>query len=97
VKVEELGGARATPALRAILTGLVQRTRDLLEQSAGFSTLIRDRRLAAEVAVIQRLAISLCDRLQTHDPLSERVHHGKMEAALLSLRAAVPALFRRAA
>ncbi len=97
VTVEELGGARATPALRAILTALVERTRGLLDRSAGFSALIRDRRLAAEVAVIQRLAISLCDRLETHDPLSERVHHGKMEAAWLSLRAAVPALLRRAA
>ena len=55
------------------------------------------RRLAAEVAVIQRLAISLCDRLATHDPLSERVHHRKMEVALLSIWAAVPALLRRAA
>jgi len=97
VKVEELGGACATPALRAILSALVERTRGLLDQSAAFSALIRDRRLAAEVAVIQRLAISLCDRLETHDPLSERVHHGKVEAALLSLRAAFPALLRRAA
>ncbi len=97
VKIEELGGARATPALRAILTGLVERVRGLLDRSAGFSALIRDRRLAAEVAVIQRLAISLCDRLETRDPLSERVHHGKVEAALLSLCAAVPALLGRAA
>jgi hydroxysqualene synthase len=97
VKVEELGGACATPVLRAILSALVERTRGLLDQSAGFSALIRDRRLSAEVAVIQRLAISLCDRLETHDPLSERVHHGKMEAALLSLRAVLPALLRRAA
>ena len=97
VRIEELGGARATPALRAILTGLVERVRELLGRSAGFSAQIRDRRLAAEVAVIQRLAISLCDRLEARDPLSERVHHGKVEAALLSLRAAVPALLGRAA
>jgi len=97
VKVEELGGTRATPALRAILTALVERTRELLNQSAGFSAQIRDRRLAAEVAVIQRLAIGLCDRLEKHDPLSERVHHRKLEALLLSLSVAVPALLRRAA
>lgn len=97
LKVEELQGAHATPALRAVITGLVERVRGLLDQSANFSDLIRDRRLGAEVAVIQRLAISLCDRLEVHDPLSERVHHGKLEAALLSLRAAVPALLRRAA
>lgn len=97
VKVEDLGEARATPALRMVITDLVERTRILLGRSAGFSALIRDRRLAAEVAVIQRLATSLCDRLETHDPLSERVHHGKMEAALLSICAAVPTFFRRAA
>lgn len=95
--IKDLGGVRATPALRTILGALVERTRDLLDQSAGFPAVIRDRRLAAEVAVIQRLAISLCDRLATHDPLSERVHHRKMEVALLSIWAAVPALLRRAA
>ena len=97
VNIEELGGARATPALRSILGGLVERTRGLLDRSAGFSASIQDRRLAAEVAIIQRLAISLCDRLAKHDPLSERVHHRKMEVALLSIWAAVPALLRRAA
>jgi squalene synthase HpnC len=97
IDVEDLGAARAPPALRTILGGLVERTRRLLDRSAGFSGMIRDRRLAAEVAVIQRLAISLCDRLETHDPLSERVHHRKIEAAFLSICAAVPTLLRRAA
>lgn len=97
LKVEDLAGARATHALRAIIVALVERTRGLLAQSAGFAAQIRDRRLAAEVAVIQRLAESLCDRLETRDPLSERVHHGKLEAAWLAMGAAVPALLRRAA
>jgi squalene synthase HpnC len=97
VRVEDLGGERASPALRTILSALVERTRGLLNRSADFSALIRDRRLAAEVAVIQRLAISLCDKLETHDPLSERVHHRKMDAALLSICAAVPTLLRRVA
>jgi phytoene/squalene synthetase len=97
VRVEELAGAQATPALRAIITGLVERTRGLLAQSADFAAQIRDRRLAAEVAVIQRLAESLCDRLEARDPLCERVHHGKLEAAWLAMGAAVPTLLRRAA
>jgi squalene synthase HpnC len=95
--IEDLSGAHATPALRDILKSLLERTRGLLEESATFSARIRDRRLAAEVAVIQRLAISLCDRLETHDPLSGRVHHRKIGAALITLRAALPALLRRAA
>lgn len=93
----DLARDRATPALRAIITSLVGRTRILLAQSAAFSAAIRDRRLAAEVAVIQRLAESLCDRLEAHDPLCERVHHRKFEAAWLALAAAVPSLLRRAA
>jgi hydroxysqualene synthase len=97
LRVEDLGGERATPALREIVRTLVRQTRRLLDRSAQFSGLIRDRRLAAEVAVIQRLAVSLCDRLETRDPLSERVHHGKAEAAWLALGAAIPALMRRAA
>lgn len=97
VVVEDIGGTRATPALRAIITGLAGRTRELLGQSAGFAGLIRDRRLAAEVAVIHRLATSLCNRLEARDPLSERVHHTKAEAAFLAIAVAVPTLFRRAA
>lgn len=97
VRVEDLGRERATPELRAILTRLVVRARALLAQSAPFASQIRDRRLATEVAIIQRLAESLCDRLETRDPLSERVHHGKVEALFLAAGAALPQLFRRAA
>lgn len=97
LRVEDLGGVRATAQLRSIIRGLVGRTRELLGQAACFSDQIRDRRLAAEVAIIQRFALSLCDRLESHDPLSERVHHRKIEALFLSLRAALPALVRRAA
>lgn len=95
--VEDLGADRASPALRTIIASLARRTRTLLDQSAGFAALIRDRRLAAEVAAIQRLAASLCDRLETRDPLSERVHHGKMEALFLAAGAAIPTLLRREA
>jgi squalene synthase HpnC len=95
--VEDLGRPQATPELRAIIVALAQRTRGLLVQSAGFSKRIRDRRLAAEVAIIHKLAESLCGRLETRDPLSERVHHGKVEALFLAAGAAIPTLFRRAA
>lgn len=95
--VAELGGSRASEGLRAIIADLARRTRTLLDQSAEFATLIRDRRLAAEVAVIHRLARSLTYRLERRDPLSERVHHGRMETLFLAAGAALPALFRRAA
>jgi squalene synthase HpnC len=96
-RVEDLGADTATPALRAAIVSLVAPTRALLDQSARFSAMIADRRLAAEVAIIHRLAVSLCGRLETRDPLSERVHHRPWEAALLATGAAAGSFFRRAA
>ncbi|MEO7690195.1 MAG: squalene synthase HpnC [Sphingomonas sp.] len=96
-RTEDLGADAATPALREAIVSLVAPTRALLDQSAKFSAMIADRRLAAEVAIIHRLAVSLCGRLENRDPLSERVHHRPWEAALLATGAAAGSLFRRAA
>lgn len=96
-RIEDLAADRATPGLRAAIVSLVGKTRMLLDDSAGFAGMIADRRLAAEVAIIHRLAVSLCGRLETRDPLSERVHHKPWEAAFLATGAAVGSLFRRAA
>ena len=94
-RIEDLGAAYANPALRATIVALAQRTRGLLTEAAPFAAMIRDRRLAAEVAVIHRLAVDLDTRLEHRDPLAERVHHGKIEAGAIALRAALPVLLRR--
>jgi hydroxysqualene synthase len=65
---------------------LARRTQGLLEQSRPFSRQIRDRRLSLEVTVIQTLAEDLARRLVSSDPLSERVHHTRGEAAILLFR-----------
>lgn len=88
-RVEDLGADRASPALRSVIVALAEKTQGLLAQSAAFSGMIRDKRLAVEVAIIQRLAESLTMRLLAHDPLSERVHHGKVEMAGLAAWAAI--------
>jgi squalene synthase HpnC len=93
--IADLGGARATPALLGTIRAMAAQTADLLRTSAPFSRAIRDRRLAAEVAIIQRLAESLTARLMTRDPLSERVHHTTAEAALLAARAVLGQMFAR--
>ena len=82
--IDDLARPAATPALRAAITLAAERARALLRESARFAGRIRDRRLSSEVAVIQRLAESLTHRLIDHDPLAERVHHSKAEAALLA-------------
>lgn len=92
---EDLALTAATPALRDAIVATAARTRVLLEASAPFASAIRDRRLAAEVAIIQRLAESLTVRLLTRDPLSERVHHRTVEAVLLAGGAALGQLFAR--
>jgi squalene synthase HpnD/squalene synthase HpnC len=80
-RVEDLAAPRASPPLRACLTDLCDRLDALLAKSAPFSGLIRDRGLALEVAVIQRLAERLARTLRARDPLCERVHLGRLEAA----------------
>ena len=93
-----LGGDRSPPSLRAVIDSLALQTQGLLAQSAPFAGLIRDTRLAAEVAVIQRLAEDLCQGLIRRDPLCDKVHHSKPRAAFLALGAlARHALRRRAA
>ena len=82
--IDDLDRPAATPALRAAITLAAERARALLRESARFAGMIRDRRLASEVAVIRRLAESMTHRLIDHDPLAERVHHSKAEAALLA-------------
>lgn len=93
--IRDLAAERATPALLGTIRAMALQSRDLLRTSAPFSRAIRDRRLAAEVAIIQRLAEDLAGRLMHRDPLSERVHHTSAEAAWLALRALLGQMFAR--
>ena len=93
--VDELAADRATPGLRRTIVSLAHRTGALLETSRPFAGMIRDRRLAAEVAVIQAVAERLVGVLLRRDPLSEPVHFGKRTAAWIAVRAAARHLVRR--
>lgn len=92
-RADELAAPAASPALRATIAALAERTCGLLRESAPFARAIRDRRLAAEVAIIQRLAENLATRLRTFDPLSERVHHRSAHAAWLAAGAMLKQVF----
>ena len=94
-RVEELGEDMASPALAQAIGDCAVRCLDLLEQAQGFARAIRDRRLAMEVAVIHRLAVSLAQRLTTRDPLATRVVHRKGEALMLAAGAAIGRWFQR--
>jgi phytoene/squalene synthetase len=94
-EVASLGAPRASPPLREAISRLTVRTQRLLAQSRIFAAQIRDRRLALEVGIIQRLAEDLAHRLTAHDPLSERVHHRLPETILLALSGGADVLSNR--
>jgi squalene synthase HpnC len=88
IDVRALGETSASPALREVVAGLARRTGGLLEVARPLQAMVRDLRLGLEIGVIQALAESLDRRLMTRDPLSERVHHSKAEAAGVALAGA---------
>jgi phytoene/squalene synthetase len=94
-KVEDLGKPVASPTLLAVIRDLAGRTAGLLADSAVFPSLVRDRRLRLEVAVIQSLAEALNGKLGRRDPLSERVHASKPEALALAARGILRGLTAR--
>jgi hydroxysqualene synthase len=89
VGVEALAAPRSAPGLRAVIVDMARRTQALLDRSRPFAGQIRDRRLAYEVALIQRLAEDLTARLIARDPLCERVHHRPPEVLGLAILAAM--------
>ncbi len=82
-----LAADRSPPALLGVIRDLAARGADLLAQAKPFAAQLRDRRLAAEVRVIHRLAVDLTAQLLTRDPLAERIAHAKPRAAWLALGA----------
>jgi squalene synthase HpnC len=93
--IDMLKEPKAPPALLKVISTLAERTEALLAQSRPFAGQIRDRRLALEVSMIQTFAEDLDWRLTQRDPLSERVHHRKLELMPLAFRAFLGFLGRR--
>ena len=100
VSVEALGASQASPALLAVLRGLALRTLDLLDEGSMLPRQVADFRLGMETAVIIDLARHLTRTLIGHDPLSQKVHHGKAMflriGAVAALRATAGRLMRPA-
>jgi hydroxysqualene synthase len=94
-RVEDMDAATAAPALRTALAAIAKRTQCLLEQARPFAEGIKDRRLGAEVAIIQRLAEDLNAMLLHRDPLSERVRHGRLQSGAIALATFVSFSLRR--
>ena len=86
IGVEALGENKANPVLAAVIAGLARLNAELLEASRPFARDIKDGRLALEVDLIQTLADDLNTMLMNRDPLSQPVHHSKMDVAALFLK-----------
>ena len=95
ISVEDLGQSRSSAALRRVIADLARRTAGLLSVAKPLAGRVRDLRLALDVGVIQTIAEGLTHRLTLRDPLSERVHHTKFEAASAALRGAATTLGAR--
>jgi phytoene/squalene synthetase len=83
--VEQLGEARAQPALLQCLQSLAARNEALLEDSKSLAAEVRDFRLGLEISVIQSFADRIVRMLKVRDPLHDRVHLNPVELLGLSL------------
>ena len=86
IGAQALGEDKANPALAGVICGLARDNAALLETSRPFARGIKDGRLALEVDLIQTLADDLNSLLMNRDPLSEAVHHSKMDVAALFMK-----------
>jgi hydroxysqualene synthase len=82
--VEQLGEARATPALLQCLQSLAARNEALLNEGKTLSADVRDFRLGLEISGIQSFADRIVRLLKVRDPLSERVHLSPVELLAFS-------------
>jgi hydroxysqualene synthase len=83
--VEQLGEARAAPALLQCLQSLAARNEALLGDSKSLAAEVRDIRLGLEISVIQAFADKIVRLLKVRDPLCERVHLNPVELLAFSL------------
>lgn len=91
--VEMLGADKATPQLARALKTIVAKTSALMGDATRLPSVVADRRLSMETAVIATLAQRILKLLATRDPLSQRVHLSKQSALVTSARAAMTQYF----
>jgi len=83
--VEQLGEARAAPALLQCLQALAARNEILLEDGKSLAAEVKDFRLGLEISVIQSFADRIVRLLKVRDPLNQRVHLNPVELLAFSL------------
>ncbi len=94
VSVDALSAERASPGLNQVIGRCLDETDKLLDLAAGMIPVLKSRRLAAESAVILRLARRLSRLLRKHDPLAMRVELSKADFALAGIGGVWQAMLR---
>ncbi|HEV2302753.1 MAG TPA: squalene synthase HpnC [Stellaceae bacterium] len=79
IGVEALLAPAASPALRRVFDGLLDRTAALVDTARGLPPRVKARGLRCECAVIVALASRLAERLRHGDPLAGRVRLSKAD------------------
>ena len=77
---------RLDPAWAAVVSRSLDGCDALLARSAGLAAAIDDRRLAAEAAATQAVALRIAARLRAGDPLARRIRPSALDAARAGLR-----------
>ena len=95
IGIEALGADIASPALRALIREMAERTAPLVAHGAAMSPQVRDWRLRLETAIIARLAAKLNGWLLVRDPLSQPVHLSQVGALWQALLGAGGSLVAR--
>jgi hydroxysqualene synthase len=93
--IDELGAAKSSPALRACLKLIAEKTARLLPDASKLPLAVKDTRLGLETGAIVRLAQQLAARLIKSDPLSERVQLSKPAALANGMQGAAATLAAR--
>jgi len=91
--IEALDRNAVSPAFRRVIDGLLDHCDMLLDRAEALVPGLVSRRLAAESAVILRLARRLSGRLRDGDPLAERVALSKRDFAFSGLGGAWSGIF----
>jgi len=88
-RVEELGAPKCSPALRACLKSIADKTTGLLPDASRLPLAVKDTRLGLETGAIVKLAQRLAALLIARDPLSENVHLSKLAGLRNGIQGAV--------
>lgn len=86
VELADLTGEQLSPGLRRVVDRCLTICEDRLLISGTLAPRLQNRRLAAEAAVIQALAVRLARHLRDRDPLKHRIKLSKLDFGAAALK-----------